>query len=756
MKTQAAMQTAIDAYYAGPSPAPSYFVSRDNTGTQGYNTVSFPDGTTGLTYYTITYYDDYSYTGAKPFNSTDNISGATQLTNPRSLVTGTKTLVLDGGTTYLMATMYYDDKYRPIQTVREIYDDSNTSLETVSNQYDFIGQLLSSKIRQAFNSVTRIVLKTYTYDHAGRLTKVEQKIDSNTSVTLATLEYNEIGQLKQEKLHVSGSSALQTVKYKYNIRGWLTDINDVTNKGSDLFAMQLLYNSVTNMGSLTAATAQYNGNIAAVKWKNGSSSGDPLQAYGFTYDALDRLRDANYADGSALTANVGKFKETILEYDLNGNIKSLNRSGINGATAHANLDILAYTYTGNQLMKIVDTGQKTLGFVDNNTNTDDYAYDANGNLTKDLNKGFTTLKYNYLNLLVEVGKNSTTKSEFIYDAAGNKVKLKSTIGSSVYSWYYTGIMEYDNNKRLKLIHTDKGIVDVTGSGSSYTFTLEYHIKDHLGNVRTAFKPNGSNPALLQTFNYYPFGAISEANWGSSNNLYTFGGKELNNDNIGGSILYWYDFGARYLDGWTGRWWVPDPLQEITHSWTPFHYVRNNPMNRIDPDGRKDTDYRDEKGQLLYRTDDGLSDVIIVHDKNIPTLEAKLNDAKKEGNINDPNVNKEKMHTLGRTPQEYSTEKTKGTGDYWTMGYGETYEKAYNEGMSRFSLGQVFSSFIASIATDNNDNSGQMRHSGRSTGIEDGNSDRQKGKINRLNPTSSFKNNPPLIILKDINNKKPTK
>ena len=79
-------------------------------------------------------------------------------------------------------------------------------------------------------------------------------------------------------------------------------------------------------------------------------------------------------------------------------------------------------------------------------------------------------------------------------------------------------MEYNNNsKSLTLIHNDKGVVNVSGA----TYTYEYFIKDHLGNVRATFQPNGASPTVTQTTNYYPFGAISESNWGSSNNKYTF-------------------------------------------------------------------------------------------------------------------------------------------------------------------------------------------------------------------------------------------
>ena len=160
-----------------------------------------------------------------------------------------------------------------------------------------------------------------------------------------------------------------------------------------------------------------------------------------------------------------------------------------------------------------------------------------------------------------------------------------------------------------------------------------------------------------------------------------------------------------------------------------------------------TKYYNDKGELLYVTNDGMSVIIIVPDDNVRTLENKLNEAYANGTINKPETNKREMHPLGKTLQEYSNEKTKGMGDYWVLGYKETYEKAYKEGMSQFSLGQLASSIIAAIAQQNNDPSGEVRHSGRAAGIMDGNYDRKNGKINRLNPQSSLKNNKPLIILK---------
>ena len=91
-------------------------------------------------------------------------------------------------------------------------------------------------------------------------------------------------------------------------------------------------------------------------------------------------------------------------------------------------------------------------------------------------------------------------------------------------------------------------------------------------------------------NYYPFGLKHKGynnvrNGGNSSaQKFGFGGKELQDDLVGGSNLNWHDFGARNYDAALGRWMNLDPLAEQMRRHSPYNYAFNNPVYFIDPDG----------------------------------------------------------------------------------------------------------------------------------------------------------------------------
>jgi RHS repeat-associated protein len=134
------------------------------------------------------------------------------------------------------------------------------------------------------------------------------------------------------------------------------------------------------------------------------------------------------------------------------------------------------------------------------------------------------------------------------------------------------------NEVLDYFRSENGRIRKTASG----YTPEYHLTDHLGNVRVAFEPNGSG-GLTRTEeqHYYPFGMeLPGLSYdGGVDNEYRYNGKEHDKEHE----LHWYHYGARFYDPQLGRWHAPDPADEY---YSPYIFVGNMVVNAIDPNGKE--------------------------------------------------------------------------------------------------------------------------------------------------------------------------
>ena len=495
------------------------------------------------------FYDSYAFRSQAGFNNSnfpDDASG-----NGKGALTASVATVL-GSSNKIYTAYYYDIKGRVVKTVQ-----SNPlgGYDVAATVYTFTNKPATvTHTHTASGKTTRTEVYTYSYDHADRLLKVEHTL-GGTKITLADYAYDNLGRLQSKSLH---GSATNKLTYAYNVRGWLTGIS-----GSK-FTQNLYYNTGTG-------TAKYNGSISSMTWKAGNES--TIRGYKFTYDGLSRLMNATYGETAGINTNTNRFSENVTAYDKNGNIKTLQRYGQTAASSYGLIDNLTFTLAGNQLSRVDDAAAASaynggFEFKDGVKQANEYTYDSNGNLTKDLNKGISTITYNVLNLPNMVTFSDGSTIAYTYGADGTKLKTVHKTGSTTTTTDYCGNVVYENGVQ-KLLLTDEGYV--TLSDGKY----HYYLKDHQGNNRVVINQSGT---VEETNHYYPFGGV----FASTGNTqpYKYNGKELDAK----KGLNWYDYGARHYDAALGRFTTNDRFAEKYHSMSPYQYGANNPVKHIDVNG----------------------------------------------------------------------------------------------------------------------------------------------------------------------------
>ena len=502
-------------------------------------------------------------------------------------------------TTYTVKSIYYDERGNIVQTHESNYLKGWDDVYFDINEYT--GTVLKKKhVHTAQNKPTRTEVTQYAYDHGERLVSVTHSVNNSTPVTIAVYEYDDIGRVATKTV-----GGIESVSYEYNVRSWLKKIS------SNHFEEYLSYNA--DNGSAIPSVACYNGNVSAMSWKSGSSS--TVRSYQFLYDNQNFLTWATYLENN--TAN--SRYTTRYVYDSMGNITTLWRYGLQDNSQYGLIDNLSYTYNGNQLVTVTDgsSGPNYSGafhFSDGADEDVEYEYDQNGNLTKDLNKKITQIKYNLLNLPSNIAlmqSHTEYHINHIYSADGRLLHTGYPVGLYVNpiidtpvigglhdvsetqahiidvpitppiepslidnSYSYCGNIIYHQGAVSQILF-DGGYVTLSGS----TPTYHYYLQDHLGNNRVVVKQDGT---IEQVNHYYPFGGLFGESTDGDVQRFKYNGKEL--ERMHG--LDWYDYGARHLDAALGRWSTIDPMAEKYYNLSPYNYCENNPINAIDKAGKK--------------------------------------------------------------------------------------------------------------------------------------------------------------------------
>ncbi len=406
--------------------------------------------------------------------------------------------------------------------------------------------------------------------------------------------YDNLGRLSSDGRN--GAEPIRTA-YSYNIRSWQTGVS------SGVFSEELHYTDPSACGASSAP--QFNGSISSSVW---SLSGGLRKGYGYSYDGLGRVTGAEWLLGGRPASGYG----TSYSYDSHGNIMSLSRE--RGSVPDEGDDLMM-AYSGNRLHAMSDHGGSMIpdhlaGSIPSGMTQ--YAYDANGNMTRDLNSGLTVMSYNRLNLpdeLTCVGSEGVHSIRYLYASDGRKLRV-STSGPGGSS----SVTDYASN----VVYRDGSLDRILIPGGYMTDgNYRFFMTDHLGSIRAVTDASGN---VLHTYDYYPYGVefpdgaasgsgvavggdadaaasdvvavqsgVSDGATGSGAvpdglgvtiQPYRFNGKESQKF----ARLPYLDYGARFYHQLSSRWTTMDPMAEKYYSVSPYAFCSGNPVNFVDWDG----------------------------------------------------------------------------------------------------------------------------------------------------------------------------
>ncbi len=314
-----------------------------------------------------------------------------------------------------------------------------------------------------------------------------------------------------------------------------------------------------------------------------SFSGTEVYSVQLTRDRLGRIvGKTETVEGVTTTCNY--------TYDLAGQLAEAKENGVIVST---------YTYdaNSNRLSLTTPSGTITASYDDqdrlNQYGSTSYTYTANGELLS-RNEGIQTTTYDYdvLGNLLSLDLPDGTQIEYLIDARNRRIGKKvngTLVQAFLYEDQLNPITELDSggNVTARFVYASRANVPdyLIKGGNTYRI-----IADHLGSPRLVV--DAVTGQIAQRLEYDEFGRIvPDTNPGFQ--PFGFAGGLYDPD------TELVRFGARDYEAETGRWTAKDPIgfnrrlldglgaDPITLSSTEanlYLYIRNNPINFVDPTG----------------------------------------------------------------------------------------------------------------------------------------------------------------------------
>ena len=542
---------------------------------------------------------------------------------------------------------YFDSFGRILQAV---YPDG----DQVDYDYNSLGELNTIKSKVA--GVTQDIVSAISYNGYSQISQLTYGNGTTTNYSYATGNTNKATTLMGSTVNAKeqGASAFTPVlsrTYTYNKQGMVAQMNRsvagslLSQVGNASFTDAYTYDRFGRLGahaqskggtSIYSLDMQYN-HAGGITFKTSNGSGF-MNATALTYD-LDYQYDPSKGHQLDFIWDPISATTTDFTYNTSGSITQIDdpsqaiaqnffwneQQQLTGVSNQQGVHHYVYDHSGERIMKsslINSTVYLNDQVIDDVSNLEPYTVYVNPYyVVTGLMGGDRVSKHYYMNQ-----QRVATDITINYDpngGGGPKEQLSAKDPASAapelspaltnFSEVLVGLGQKPlDTASLKLptiasyypeaSKTPATSSSAEGNPSAPRILFWYH-PDYLGNVDLITERDGYTHEF---FMYNPWGEEMHqwnANTYAFTSPYRFNSKELDPET---GLAY---YGARYYQNKIGVWLSVDPLNHLSPNQSAFHFVSNNPVIRIDPNGL--TDFVNNETCETVTVNDGMNQTINV-------------------------------------------------------------------------------------------------------------------------------------------------